>query len=136
MTVFVDTAALLAVLNAADAFHPAAKEAWQALLTSETPLATSNYVLTETIAVLQHRFGGEAVRLLQADILPVIEVFWVDETIHQQGLSALLAANKRQLSLVDCVSFAVMRQIGLDTVFTFDPHFSEQGFTLLPAGQS
>lgn len=135
MTIFVDTAALLAVLNSADIFHAAAKEAWQALLTAETPLVTSNYILTETIAVLQHRFGAEAVRLLQTDILPIIEVYWIDEAVHQQGLSALLAANRRQLSLVDCTSFVIMRQMGLDTVFTFDPHFREQGFMVVPTGQ-
>jgi len=135
MTVFIDTAALLAVLNAADTFHPAAKVAWQALLTAETPLVTSNYILTETIAVLQHRFGTEAVRLFQTDILPIIEVYWIEQAVHQQGLSALLAANRRQLSLVDCTSFVIMRQMGLDTVFTFDPHFREQGFTLIPTAQ-
>ena len=39
----------------------------------------------------------------------------------------------RQLSLVDCTSFVVMRQIGIDDVFAFDRHFAEQGFTVLPA---
>ena len=61
---------------------------------------------------------------------------WVDEIIHKQGMSALLAANLRNLSLVDCTSFEIMRQIGLDKVFTFDPHFSEQGFKVIPERES
>jgi predicted nucleic acid-binding protein len=43
-------------------------------------------------------------------------------------LGILLAANRLNLSLVDCTSFEIMRQTRLEKVFTFDPHFSEQGF--------
>jgi len=35
------------------------------------------------------------------------------------------------LSLVDCVSFEVMRRIGMNRVFCFDPHFEEHGFEVL-----
>jgi predicted nucleic acid-binding protein len=35
------------------------------------------------------------------------------------------------LSLVDCTSFEIMRQTRFEKVFTFDPHFSEQGFIII-----
>ena len=41
---------------------------------------------------------------------------------------------RRQLSLVDCASFDIMRRLGLRDVFAFDPHFAEQGFRCLPEG--
>lgn len=44
----------------------------------------------------------------------------------------MLAANRRNLSLVDCVSFEVMRDLGVKDVFAFDPHFREHGFTCIP----
>ena len=43
-----------------------------------------------------------------------------------------LAARRRDLSLVDVVSFLVMRREGLTRAFTLDPHFSEQGFECIP----
>lgn len=132
MTVFIDTAAFLAVLNANDRFHQPARQAWKELLSSDSILLSSNYVILETIALLQHRFGIEAVRLFESDILPILEIIWVDGTIHRQGMSALLVANHRDLSLVDCTSIEIMRQMGLSTAFTFDPHFREQGFEVLP----
>ena len=132
MNTFIDTSAILAILNASDRFHPPAREAWNALLNSEATLFTSNYILLETSALLQHRFGIDALRLFEGDLLPVFEIYWVDQPIHEQGMSALLAANRRDLSLVDCTSFEIMRQRGLKKVFTFDPHFREQGFDLLP----
>ena len=132
MNTFIDTAAFLAVLNANDQFHLLAKQSWEEMLASDSTLFSSNYVMLETTALLQHRFGVEAVRLFESDILPIIEIVWVEETVHKQGMSALLAANRRDLSLVDCTSFEIMRQIGLDAVFTFDPHFREQGFSVIP----
>ena len=136
MNIFIDTAAFLAVLNANDQFHQSAKNTWGEILASNISLFSSNYVILETTALLQHRFGIEAVRLFESDILPVVEIIWVDEAIHQQGMSALLAANRRNLSLVDCTSFEIMRQIRTDKAFTFDPHFREQGFTVTPENKA
>jgi len=136
MNIFIDTAAFLAVLNNNDQFHRAAKNVWDEILSSEdSSLFSSNYVILETIALLQHRFGLEALRLFESEILPVIEIAWVNETIHKQSMSALLVANRRNLSLVDCTSFEMMRQIGLDATFTFDPHFREQGFKVVPESE-
>ena len=132
MKVFIDTAAFLAVLNINDQFHRSARDVWNDIISSDLALFSSNYVILETIALLQHRFGIEALRLFESDILPVVEVAWVDESIHRQGMSAVLVANRRNLSLVDCTSFELIRQIGSDEVFTFDPHFREQGFKVIP----
>ncbi len=64
--------------------------------------------------------------------MPVLKVEWVDETIHQVGIASVLAAARRGLSLVDCVSFEIMRRLGIKTAFVFDHHFDEQGFECLP----
>jgi uncharacterized protein len=132
MNIFIDTAALLALLNANDKFHEPARQTWFEILSSDSFLFSSNYIILETSTLLQHRFGLDAVRLFETDILPVIQVTWIDEAIHQQAVGALLVANRRNLSLVDCTSFGIMRQLGLETVFSFDPHFQEQGFKVIP----
>lgn len=132
MSVFIDTAAFLAILNASDRFHPHARKAWEEILSADQFILCSNYVLLETIALLQYHFGVEAVRLFESDILPVVEIVWVDQAIHKQAMSALLAANRRNLSFVDCTSFEIMRATGSETAFTFDLHFHEQGFKVIP----
>jgi len=132
MNIFTDTSAFLAVLNANDQFHPAARQQWEEILVADTVLFSSNYVVIETTTLLQHRFGIEAVRLFESDVLPILETTWVDEAVHNRGMSALLVATRRNVSLVDCTSFAIMRLIGVDTAFTFDPHFHEQGFSVIP----
>lgn len=125
MTVFVDTSALYALLDRNDKQHEQAKLIWREMLNSVTPLLTSNYVLLEMSALLQRRFGMEAVRDLEEGIAPMLMITWVSEGLHRLGMAMLMAANRRQLSLVDCVSFAVCQQSKVRTVFAFDAHFTE-----------
>jgi predicted nucleic acid-binding protein len=132
MRVYIDTSALLAILNPNDVVHQPAREMWHTLLEVETVLICSNYVLVETLALVQRRIGLEAVRALVRDVVPVLQVEWVEAGEHWAGVQLLLSLNRRQVSLVDCVSFVQMRRLGLQEVFAFDEHFAEQGFTCLP----
>jgi predicted nucleic acid-binding protein len=86
----------------------------------------------EATALLQHRIGITAVRALHEQIRPVLDVTWVDRRLHDMALSALLAASRRRVSLVDWVSFNVMRQQGIDVALALDSDFADQGFTVIP----
>ena len=79
-------------------------------------------------ALLQRRVGIEAVRRFQLDMLPIIDIEWIDQTTHDRAMQTLLTVNRRQLSLVDCASFDTMRKLGITIAFQFDQHFTEQGF--------
>jgi len=59
----------------------------------------------------------------------------IDEAIHEQGLTALIAANKAGISLTDWTSFAIMRERGVAEAFTSDRHFSQQGFGIHPSAK-
>jgi len=131
MRIFIDTSAFYALLDRDDIHHPRAKKTWTELLKAVHTLVTSNYVLVETSALLQNRLGIEAIRAFHDDILPLINIEFVPSGTHQSGVAALLSASRRDLSLVDCVSFEVMRTSGINTVFAFDKHFKEQGFTIV-----
>ena len=132
MTCFVDTSAFYAVLDADDRNHLGARTEWESLLRAGDILLTTNYVLLELLALLQHRIGLPAVRSFQEDICPLLRMEWVDESIHDGGMAGVLSAQRRNVSMVDNVSFFVMRRLGIRDAFVFDPHFSEQGFRCRP----
>ncbi len=136
MSVFVDTSALYSVFDAADTHHNRADSIWRELLDSDETLVTSNYVLLEAYALMQARLGLDAIRILVREVIPVFHVLWVEERDHMSGVAAVLAAGRRNLSLVDCVSFHLMRRFDLRKCFAFDVHFAEQGFDVLPESQS
>jgi predicted nucleic acid-binding protein len=128
MIAFVDTSALYALLDRDDDNHQSARETWAALLDSHAHLVTSNYALVETCALVQHRLGIAAVRALQESIFPLLATEWITRPQHDSALAALLAAGRKKLSLVDCISFGIMREEGIRKAFAFDGHFTEQGF--------
>jgi predicted nucleic acid-binding protein len=128
VSVFVDTSALLALMDAGDENHARALATWDRLAAAGDALTTSNYVLLETFALVQSRLGLNAARAFQQDVLPGFLVAWVDAEIHVAGVTAVLSMGRRPVSLVDCTSFEVMRRRGLRQAFHFDRHFAQQGF--------
>lgn len=133
MTIFVDTSAFYALLAEHDPSHPDAKDAWSSIQARRDTLITSSYVLLEAMSLIQRRLGMQAARDFHAALIPVLTVSWVDSQRHTRAMDAFLVAGRRDLSLVDCVSFDVMRAMGVDTAFAFDGHFTQQGFTCIPA---
>ena len=133
MRVFVDTSAFYSLLDRDEINHAAARQIWQRLLDNQDTLIATNYIFVETTALVQNRLGMAAVQDVQDYFFPLLTVEWIGEAMHRTDVAALLTANRRQLSLVDCTSFAVCRQLAIEAVFTFDRHFAEQGFTMLVA---
>ena len=129
--VFADTSGLLALLNRTDDNHARAERAFGNLRIRQISLVSTSYVLFETYALVGRRLGLDAVRSFWADFTPLIDVVWVDETLHNAGLDMLLERRKRLLSLVDAVSFIVMRQRSMAEAFAIDPHFEQEGFSLV-----
>ncbi len=106
--------------------------AWRGGIEKGEGFVTTNYVIVETAALLQRRLGVAALHAFVDEMLPIVESVWVTAADHSAGLSALLTAGRRHLSLVDCVSFVVMRRLGMSEYLGLDGHFSEQGFSQYP----
>jgi predicted nucleic acid-binding protein len=131
MRIFIDTSAFYAILDKNDSNHKKAKKIWVEILKEQNTLVTNNYILVESFALIQHRLGMTAVRGFHEDVMPIINIEYINSGMHKAGMSALLASHRRKLSLVDCVSFETIRTFGIKDVFAFDHHFKEQGFHLL-----
>ena len=132
MSVYLDTSAILPLLDRDDLDHQVASDAWEEILSRDETVVTSSYVVVEAFALVQNRLGLGAARGLRDDLCPALTIEWVDSDLHEIGTAALFAAGRRQLSLVDCVSFEVMRRLGIRKAFAFDAHFAEQGFEVVP----
>ena len=132
MMLFVDTSALYALMDADDSNHPRAREAWAQWLDQPVQFLTSNYVLLESVALIQHRLGIQAARQFDEELAPVLNIHWIDAELHATALKMVLAFGQRDLSLVDCTTIELMRRLGHRTIFAFDRHYPEQGLTQLP----
>lgn len=129
---FVDTSAIYALLDRDDPNHPRARDAMGQLRTEDDQLVTHGYVVVEVVALARRRLGLVAVRRFVDDVLPIIEVIHVDAALHTEALEALLAAGRRDVSLVDRTSFLVMRRHGIGRALAFDADFAAAGFEVIP----
>lgn len=128
---FVDTSALYALMDRDDLNHGRAARFWTELAETD-PLLTHNYVLVETSALVQRRLGIEASRAFIDELTPPISTVFVDRAIHEAAVSGVLAAQVRELSLVDMVSFNIMRRAGIRSASAFDDQFARFGFDVQP----
>lgn len=87
-------------------------------------------VLVEASALVRRRFGLTALRSLHDDLLAPVEVVWIDEVLHGRAVSALLAAGRRHVSLVDWTFFEPMRERAVSSALAFDRDFADQGLDL------
>jgi uncharacterized protein len=125
--IFLDTSAIYAWADAGDINHQRAVQRLQLILDAKERLLTHNYVLVESLALLQARLGLTAALKLSKDSHAFV-VEWVDEELHDAAVRELERSRKRDISLVDQVSFLVMRRRQVSTAFAFDPDFASAGF--------
>jgi predicted nucleic acid-binding protein len=126
MRVFADTSALIALLDEDDGRHAEAAETF-AWLARTADLVTHNYVQVEALAVALRRLGQTAAQRLVDALFPIMTTVWVDAPLHHAALAAQRASASGP-SLVDHVSFLVMRQEGIEVAFAFDADFALAGF--------
>ena len=124
-----DTSAIYALADRDDPAHGRAKAILQDLAANHRPLLLHGYVLCEASALLQARLGAGTAEGFLKDAARH-EVAWVDGAIHAEALKEFSRLGARGVSLVDCVSFILMRRRRVTTAFAFDRHFVQQGFTL------
>jgi predicted nucleic acid-binding protein len=129
--VFVDTSGLLAFLDRDAAHHDQVVESTFEIL-RERGAITHNYVVIETEAVARRRLGAGVARRLLEDVVPALEIAWVDRDLHGAAVAAHLRSLRRRSSLVDQVSFELMRRRGLRSALALDRHFAREGFEVVP----
>lgn len=132
MSLFIDTSGFYALLVASESEHEAVRDAFRRAIDKGRRLVTTNYVLVETAALLQHRFGLDPVRDLEQRIAPILSVTWVSQELHTRAVTRLFRTDKRRVSLVDVVSFLTMEDEGLDEALSLNSDFADEGFQLLP----
>ena len=128
--VFADTSFYVALLSKADQGHQRAIAWGERVLGRQV---VTEYVLVELGSALasvkdRHLFVPFARRLL-ADP----ETLFIPASHHllRRGLELFAGRSDKDWSLVDCLSFAVMKQRRLTDALTADRHFEQAGFRAL-----
>jgi predicted nucleic acid-binding protein len=130
MRVFTDTSGIFALMASNDLNHQEAKKCFDYFSRMDTQLVTSSFILVETTALLQKRTGMESVYDFHSKIFPLLDTVWVNNDLYNKAVQRLLIRGKKEISLVDCISFEIMESNEIKTAFSFEKHFEEMGFNL------
>jgi predicted nucleic acid-binding protein len=130
--VFLDTSALVAVADEDEERHETATEKWLEMLERSWPLVTHSYVAVELAAVLHRTIGKRAAAVQVSDLLGPVEIRWVTPSLHAEAFAGFRESRRAKVSLVDHVSFTVMRGEEVSTAFAFDDDFRRAGFETIP----
>jgi predicted nucleic acid-binding protein len=129
VSVFVDTSALFALLDEADSQHSQASDALRRLVGAE--LVTHALIVVESAALVGKRLPWKATEQLLDGLLQVIDVKPVDADLYEAAVGAYRESGSARISLVDRMSFALMRSLGISRAFTYDGDFAREGFELV-----
>ncbi len=120
-----DSSAILALLDADDADHPAAVRALEKIAAQNRPAFITNYIEAEAHALLLRKLGRAiALEWLVSGNLPVIRALPGEE---ERAKEILIKHKDKDWSLCDAISFAVMDARSVAAAFSFDRHFRQYG---------
>jgi predicted nucleic acid-binding protein len=97
---------------------------------------TTNYILTELVALLSSRYHLPrpqvitAMQAIRADTS--IDIVYIDQSIDREAWELLEVRLDKEWSLVDASSFVIMKRFGITQALTTDHHFTQAGFIRLP----
>jgi predicted nucleic acid-binding protein len=131
---FIDASFVLAVEVEDDSNHEAASQFMRKLSKRDPLCVTTDYVIVEIVNFLtSRRMKRSAVRVGHALMTgPEVCVVHVDQLLLQAGWQLFKRRMDKDYSLTDCISFEVMRRRKLTSTLTFDHHFAQAGFKMLP----
>ncbi|MBH8571986.1 PIN domain-containing protein [Nostocaceae cyanobacterium CENA369] len=133
-SVFLDTSYIIALETSDDINHDVTLKHWQSFIQKLPRLVTTSYVFDEIVTFFNSRNRhAKAVevgnRLLSS---PSVQFIHVDEVLFFEAWRLFQQYDDKSYSLTDCVSFVVMKQLGISTALSFDKHFVQAGFEKLP----
>jgi uncharacterized protein len=127
---FADTSYFVAFSGPNDSFHARAIELSANLIAG---IVTTEYILVETGGLLLRPEDRPAyvnlVRDLESDAS--VEIVPASNKLFQAGFDLFARRPDKNWSLVDCVSFVVMKRRRLKEALTTDHHFVQAGFRAL-----
>ena len=132
-SVFVDTAALIALGNRRDDFHGPARTVRRTLIRGGYAFVTTRLVIVE----LCNAFSRGELRSTAARIVDSIEqssrwtIIEADRPWITAGFDLYRRMTDKEWGLVDCVSILVAQHFEIQDVFTTDHHFEQAGFRIL-----
>ncbi len=128
--VFVDTGAWVALRYGRDQYHARARASLRRLKADGVGMVTTEWVMAEAVTLLKARGAVDHALALGEAVQAGRLGYLVESTAERRrrAWELFVRYRDRRVGWVDCASFAVMDELGLEQFFGFDEDFVRAGF--------
>ena len=124
MKILVDSDCLVGAFRLGDPHYEKAKTLLKSHHLKENQLNVLNIVLQETVTVLSHRVGMNAVRLFLNEFPKIgLHIIRLESDLEDLSWKFFLQQTKKGSSFVDCANLAAIEYYKLDGVLSFDKFY-------------
>ena len=132
---FVDTSGWANLFIPTEIYHKAASQYFQEAYRQNQEIVTSNYVIAELVSLLNVRLkASRSQQFTYIDTIKTSEkvmLIYLDQRIDTLAWNLCKSRPDKAWSLVDCTSFIIMQQLGIQVALTTDSHFEQAGLIRL-----
>lgn len=127
---FADTSFFVAMSDPKDSLHTLAKTVGGS---SRSRIVTTDFVLAEVGNFFSKFYARSKFSLLVRRLRSAADVQIVEasRSLWDRGFQLFDSRQDKEWSLTDCMSFEVMRELGIVDALTGDHHFEQAGFRIL-----
>lgn len=127
INVFIDTSAIIALLNKKDENHERAKRIYYFLLSINPRIIITNFVIAETHVGLLSK-ASEIAKQWLTSAYEDYNVIRPNENFELKAVDEINKYSDKRFSLTDMLSFLVMQDMNIQYFFSFDKNFRQIGW--------
>lgn len=127
---FVDASFWVALFLNNDPNYQRAARAWPEINTEKI---TSEDILKETLTIVSQRINKAGSITAYEKIIDECTVLPVSSDRYRAGLQLFLNPKlQKNVSVIDCISAAMCRELNIGRILALDAHFKQLGLTVVP----
>ncbi len=128
--IFIDSSFLVAYFLVTDSQH---KRAHKLYPVRSVTYAISEDILKETLTIINQRLSRRDGIVIYKEIKETFMIEPVTKERFETGMELFLdPALQKDISVIDCTTTAICRELGITKILAFDPHFRALGLTTIP----
>lgn len=137
MKIMLDTNFLVGLYNSNDQYYLRAMNLSKEYMNEKHTLFLTNYIYDETLTHLLTSYPGYGygrTQIFEKAIsnFPHITYVDLDTTLQAKAKDIFFKYSKDHVwSFTDCTTYALMKDLKIKQILTFDDHFTEMGFEVL-----
>lgn len=126
--VFIDADALISLVRTDDKNHQKAKNIYKKLKSEKIELFSSNTSIYETITVVSQRVNHQQAENFLDIASQGLSIIFVDKKREKAAGNIFRQQISKNVSFFDCLNMAIMKELKIKEIFSFDKHYKKNGF--------